>query len=164
MPQPKKTQPADRSVQELLETRRKHKEELEKVEQHLGDRLEEAFESVWTDRLKPILTTLQEKAAGVLEEFSDFEHELRAYMRVREPDIDVDLLEDILHNPNARKPKEPRQRVTRTADEKAKILKKYEQAKSIGLGSVYLQSEGIKTASQVAKWKDEADVKLLLEK
>ena len=158
MPPRKTSKSAETSVQDLLEARRKHKEELEKVEKHLGDRLEEAFESVWTERLKPILNSLHESASGVLKDFSDFDQEFRNYMRVREPDINIDLLEDILHSPSNQKPKEPRTRVKRTAEEKARLLKKYEQAKGIGLGSVYLQSEGIKTASQIAKWKDDPEV------
>ena len=162
MPSNKKPDDVHQSVQELLEIRRKHKEELAKVDQHLGNRLEEAFENVWTSKLKPILDHLHEAATGVLEDFSDFEKEFRQYMKVREPDINVDLLEDILHDPTAKTSKEPRRRVTRTADEKAKLLKKYEQAKNIGLGGVYLDSEGIKSASQIAKWKDDPDVKKLL--
>lgn len=158
---PAKTKPSDaqKSVQELLAKRRQHKEELEKVDQHLGNRLEEAFESVWTGTLKPILDNLQDTAAGVLEEFSDFEEEFRNYMKVREPDVNVDLLEDILHDPKTTRTKKARPRKTRTAEEKARILKKYEQAKDIGLGSVYLNSEGIKSVSQIAKWKTEEDVK-----
>jgi len=161
---PSKSERADihQSVQDLLEIRRKHEAELEKVDQRLGGRLEEAFESVWTGTLKPILDNLSEAATGVLEEFSDYENEFRKYMKVREPDINVELLEDILHDPKAKKSKKPRQRVTRTPEEKAKLLKKYEQAKGIGLGSIYLQSEGIRSASQIAKWKDDPDVKKLL--
>lgn len=162
MPPKKIPDDVHQSVQELLEIRRKHKEELEKVDHHLENRLEEAFESVWTGTLKPILDKLHTAAAGVLEEFRDFEEEFRTYMKVREPDINVELLEDILHDPKAKKPKKPRQRVTRSPAEKAKLLKKYEQAKDIGLGGVYLQSEGIKSASQIAKWKDDEDVKKLL--
>ncbi len=162
MPPKKKPDDVHQSVQELLEIRAKHKEELEKVDQHLGNRLEEAFESIWTSKLKPILDHLHEAASGVIEEFSDFENEFRQYMKVREPDVNVDLLEDILHNPKAKKPKEPRQRVTRTPEQKAKLLKKYEQAKDIGLGGIYLQSEGIKAASQIAKWKDDPKVKKFL--
>lgn len=162
MPPRKKTAETKTTVEDLLEARRKHKEELEKVEQHLGDRLEEAFESVWTDRLKPILSSLHDNATGILKEFGDFEQEFRSYMRVREPDINVDLLEDILHSPTGRKSKETRTRVTRSPEEKAKLLKKYEQAKSIGLGAVYLNSEGIKAASQIAKWKDDPEVQKLM--
>ena len=161
---PPKKSPGDvhKSVQELLEIRRKHKEELEQVDQHLSARLEEAFESVWNDKLKPVLNTLQDTAAGVLNDFSDFEDQFRRYMRVREPDINVDLLEDILHDPNSEKAKDARKRVTRTAGEKAKLLKKYEQAKGIGLGAIYLQSQGIRTASQIARWKEDPEVQKLL--
>ena len=53
--------------------------------------------------------------------------------------------------------------MARTAEEKAKILKKYEEAKSIDLGTVYLDSEGIKSVSQIARWKEDPEVQKLLE-
>ena len=84
-----------KSVQELLDMRKEH-ENLTGADEHgFQDALQEEFHTIWEDTIKPALEQLKETTEEVLERFSEFEDDFRGYLRDKEPDVDVALLEEI---------------------------------------------------------------------
>lgn len=84
-----------KSVQELLNIRKKNAEKGSGPDQKFQDALQEEFHQVWDDTIKPALEQLKETTEELLKRFSDFEDDFRGYLREREPDVDVELLEEI---------------------------------------------------------------------
>lgn len=113
-------------IHELLEKRRQHKEELAQLDRHISERLEEAFESMWQGKIKPLLESLHHVASDLVHEFRDHEEEFRLYVRLKEPDVDIELLEEIAHRPKLARSQNKKKRKVLTADEKRKHLSAYE--------------------------------------
>lgn len=65
------------------------------AEHDLQETLQEEFHKVWDETIKPALEQLKNTTEDVLRHFSDFEDDFRGYLRDREPDVDVELLEEI---------------------------------------------------------------------
>lgn len=84
-----------KSVQELLNIRKENAEKGSEPDQKFQDALQEEFHQVWDDTIKPALEQLKETTEELLKRFSDFEDDFRGYLREREPDVDVELLEEI---------------------------------------------------------------------
>jgi len=57
--------------------------------------LKDEFQQVWEDTIKPALEQLKLTTEELLSRFSDFEDDFRGYLRDRQPDVDVELLEEI---------------------------------------------------------------------
>ena len=84
-----------KSVQELLEMRKEHEQALGELNQSLEAALQKEFHQVWGDTIKPALEHLKDTTQELLKRFSDFEDDFRGYLREKEPDVDIDLLEEI---------------------------------------------------------------------
>lgn len=67
----------------------------ENTDHDLQETLQEEFHKVWEETIKPALEQLKHTTEDVLKNFSDFEDDFRGYLRDREPDVDVELLEEI---------------------------------------------------------------------
>ena len=70
-------------------------EDEENTDHDLQETLQEEFHKVWEETIKPALEQLKHTTEDVLKNFSDFEDDFRGYLRDREPDVDVELLEEI---------------------------------------------------------------------
>jgi hypothetical protein len=84
-----------KAVQELLQMRKEHEGKNEGADQKFQEALQEEFHQVWDDTIKPALEQLKETTEELLKRFSDFEDDFRGYLREKQPDVDVDLLEEI---------------------------------------------------------------------
>ena len=84
-----------KSVQELLELRKEHEQALGELNQTIQDALQDEFHQVWDETIKPALENLKDTAQELLKRFSDFEDDFRGYLREKEPDVDIDLLDEI---------------------------------------------------------------------
>lgn len=62
---------------------------------NIQETLQEEFHEVWEETIRPALEQLKETTEELLNRFSDFEDDFRGYLRDREPDVDVDLIEEI---------------------------------------------------------------------
>jgi len=69
--------------------------EQDAADHDLQETLQEEFHRVWEETIKPALEQLKDTTEDVLKHFSDFEDDFRGYLRAREPDVDVELLEEI---------------------------------------------------------------------
>ena len=75
--------------------RKEHEGKNEDADQKFQEALQEEFHQVWDDTIKPALEQLKETTEELLKRFSDFEDDFRGYLREKQPDVDVDLLEEI---------------------------------------------------------------------
>lgn len=84
-----------KSVQELLEIRKEHEQETTSEEHRIQEALKDEFHQVWEETIKPALEQLKGTTEELLKHFSEFEDDFRGYLRDKEPDVNVDLLEEI---------------------------------------------------------------------
>ncbi len=64
-------------------------------DRYTPEALQDEFHQVWEDTIKPALEQLKLTTEELLNRFSDFEDDFRGYLRDRQPDVDVELLEEI---------------------------------------------------------------------
>lgn len=88
------------------------------VEHDFQDTLQEEFHKVWDETIKPALEQLKSTTEDVLKHFSDFEDDFRGYLRDREPDVDVELLEEIYGDTLRRNGKKNEEEKTASEDRK----------------------------------------------
>lgn len=84
-----------KSVQELLKIRKEHADQTGGGDRNFQEALQEEFHQVWDETIKPALEQLKGTTEELLERFSDFEEDFRGYLRSKDPDVDVELLEEI---------------------------------------------------------------------
>ena len=78
-----------------LKTSSEEKKDALEGHHSFHEALHEEFHQVWEDTIRPALEQLKDTTDELLHRFSDFEDDFRGYLRDREPEVDVQLIEEI---------------------------------------------------------------------